>query len=282
MHPVLENIAARQNKKIPVKDGRKIALVLFGGLMTGVRGAGAGTALLDLGLIDVFDRIYTMSAGFCNASYFLAKQPRYGSTIYFDEMTSKNFIQMSRVWNMVDTDFIIDVIMNKKKLDIDKIFETKTKLYTAMYNVGKKKVEYVDVLRSGPKKYLEFMRAAVSIPYLHPGSVKIGKRKYKDYPVATTKLLQDFVNYVVESDATDIFVIYNNAGQVKIPAVFSDRVYEVVVPRDRPLSHFETNRDKLKEEWYWMYDHVRSLFPQLKIKRYKEKRNAKVRSKNLL
>ena len=50
MHSVIEHILARKDKAVPVNDGRKIALVLYGGLMTGVCGAGALQAFKEMGL----------------------------------------------------------------------------------------------------------------------------------------------------------------------------------------------------------------------------------------
>ncbi len=50
MHSVIRALSNRRGKCVPVNDGRKISLVLCGGLMTGVRSAGAMIALEELGL----------------------------------------------------------------------------------------------------------------------------------------------------------------------------------------------------------------------------------------
>ena len=57
MHPVIENIYNRRNKKVPVKDGRKIVMLLYGGVMSGMRGSGALISLHQLGLAHAFDEI---------------------------------------------------------------------------------------------------------------------------------------------------------------------------------------------------------------------------------
>ena len=59
-HPVIKHLLARKNKKVPVKDGRKIVLVLCGGAMAGIRGAGFLIALKELGLDNAFDEIYAL------------------------------------------------------------------------------------------------------------------------------------------------------------------------------------------------------------------------------
>src|SRR5579885_1394992 len=145
MHSVIEHIRARQNKKIPVKDGRHIELVLFGGAMAGFRGAGGLSALLDAGLGDPFDPIYAISAGFCNAAYFLAGDPRNGNHIYLSYMLRKEFIDFRRIWKIVDTDWIVEMIQEHGNLDVDKIFKRDTKLYAVVHNLDKKKLEYIDI-----------------------------------------------------------------------------------------------------------------------------------------
>jgi len=91
MHPVIQHILQRKGVKVPVNDGRKITLVLFGGLMSSVRGASAMVVFQDLGLSYSFDSIYTVSAGFPNASYMLSGDTRLGTSIYYDDLSGSRF-----------------------------------------------------------------------------------------------------------------------------------------------------------------------------------------------
>jgi len=94
MHPVLQHILARRGQSVPVNDGRKITLVLYGGGMSGVAGAGAMIALQDLGFAHAFDAIYTYSAGFPNASYLLGDETRLGTSIYYEDLSRGQFIKL--------------------------------------------------------------------------------------------------------------------------------------------------------------------------------------------
>jgi len=128
MQPVIEHLLARKNKQVPVEDGRKIALVLFGGIMVGVRGMGALVALEELGLAHSFDYIYTMSSGFINASYFLSGQMTLGAAAYYQELSGKKFLNLLRFWNIADINYLMGVIKTKKPLNVDAVLSSKTKL----------------------------------------------------------------------------------------------------------------------------------------------------------
>src|SRR3989344_6231968 len=132
MHPVIEHLNNRRNKAVPINDGRKIALVSFGGTMTGINGAGAMIALEELGLSYAFDEIYAISAGFCNVSCLLSKQTNMGTSIYYEDLCSKTFFNLFRFWNVVNIDFLIHVLNNIKKLDVKKILNSKTRLFVKL------------------------------------------------------------------------------------------------------------------------------------------------------
>src|SRR5580693_5441808 len=108
MHPVFDHIRARRGATRDAtgsfNDGRKIALVLYGGIMLGVRGAGALRAFEETGLGNAFDEIYTMSSGFLNGLYFLSGQIADGLAVYSDEFSGKRFLNPRRFWKVADTD----------------------------------------------------------------------------------------------------------------------------------------------------------------------------------
>ena len=94
MHPVIQHILNRRGKKVPVNDGRKITLILFGGVMTGIRGAASMIVFEDLGLSGSFDSIYSSSSGFPNAAYLLSGQTRLGTSIYYEELSGSKFLNL--------------------------------------------------------------------------------------------------------------------------------------------------------------------------------------------
>src|SRR3989344_4546755 len=134
MHSVIEHILKRKNKNDPFNDGRHISLCLYGGAMRGIRGAAALLALDELGLNKVFNDIYTFSAGFPNASYFLSDNSNMGISIYHEDLVDKKFINFWKFWKVADIDYLINVMQEKKPLSIDKLFESRTNLYVRLKN----------------------------------------------------------------------------------------------------------------------------------------------------
>lgn len=264
MHAVIKHLLARRNKQIPVEDGRKIALVLPGGLMTGVRGAGAIIGLSELGLAGSFDAIYVISAGLASASYFLSKQTRLGTSIYYEDLASRKFINVLHPWNIVNINYFIDVARRVKPLNIRSILAHPTKLYVRIDRKDKG-IEYIEVHKVPDNEYLSLMEAAVSLPFLHPGTTEIGKNHYhyKDpdfFEDQSSALIQD----VLDSDSTDIIIIYNNLGQQrsvrKALALPPERVLEIAPKPEWHLSRFETNTKKLKEAATQMGRLVKQVF----------------------
>ncbi|MDB5194331.1 MAG: hypothetical protein JWN50_345 [Parcubacteria group bacterium] len=234
MHPVIQHILERKGASIPLNDGRKTALILFGGTMTGARGAGAVTALEELCLNKAFDMIFTISAGFPNACYFLTGNTHQGASIYYEELCSKEFISMPRVWDIVDIDYGLNVIKNKKPLDYEALSRTQTDLYVRLLNISTGKPEYRNVKGKTPEELELVMHAAVSLPYLNPGSVELEDGRFKDAGTMDSDMIPS-VEDVLLSDATDILVIYNRPYQyehIRSAGIFdSERLYRTVYRR---------------------------------------------------
>lgn len=262
MHAVIKHLLARRNKQIPVEDGRKITLVLPGGLMTGVRGAGAIIGLSELGLADSFDAIYVISAGLASASYFLSKQTRLGTSIYYEDLASRKFINVLRPWNVVNIDYFIDVARRVKPLNIRSILAHPTKLYVRIDRKDRG-IEYIEVHKVPDNEYLSLMEATVSLPFLHPGTTKIGENHYKD-PEFFDDQLSVLIQDVLDSDATEIIIIYNNLEQQrgvrKALVLPPQRVLEIAPRTEWHLSRFETNTKKLKEAALQMGQLIKQVF----------------------
>lgn len=91
-------VGAIQEKKRLLNAGEShehIRPVLFiaGGVMRGVYGGGAVTALHELGYTNVFDHVIGVSTGAPTAAYFLGGNPRKGTSIYYEECCNEHFLQ---------------------------------------------------------------------------------------------------------------------------------------------------------------------------------------------
>lgn len=259
MHPVLEHIFARRGKKVPIDDGRRIALVLFGGNMSSVRGAGAMIALEELGLRHAFDDIFTISAGFANASYLLAGSARLGASIYYEDLIGRQFINIFRPWKVVDIDLLIEVMRVRKPLQVDRILTARTRLHTALYNLDLRTEEYLEVHQYGANEYFKIMKASTSLAFLNPGSVQIGRYRYMDRAYLFRSSLPRHIEYAIRSGATDILVMYNRDTQ-RIRSFTSHKLFEIFSPRKGHMNRFETNPERLKHEYAQMQTLVLEVF----------------------
>src|SRR5215471_14383302 len=125
MSSVIEILHARKARgsRAPHGDGARVALCVEGGAMRGVISAGMVSALEALGLTHAFDAVYGSSAGAINAAYFVAGQARLGTTIYFEDINNRHFIDLRRTLlgrPIVDLGFLLDdVVERRKRLDCD-------------------------------------------------------------------------------------------------------------------------------------------------------------------
>jgi predicted patatin/cPLA2 family phospholipase len=249
MHPVINNIRARRGKKAPFDDGRKITLVLYGGIMLGARGAGALRGLEELDLGNVFDSIYTMSSGFLNGSYFLSGQIAEGAAIYPEEFSGKAFLNRKRFWKVADTDYLVRVLSEKRPLNVNAALANPTKLYAMMINADKGTQEYLEVHDYPPEEYFNMVRASASLPFVGKGTTKIGGVRYRD--IFRDGNLPDMMNQVLRTNATDIFVLYNYPWQKEYVDKKTGltrqnlRVFEFC-PCPEPMSRFETDAELLR------------------------------------
>jgi predicted patatin/cPLA2 family phospholipase len=123
---------AARGSRAPHGDGARIALAVEGGAMRGVVSAGMVSALEDLGLTHAFDAVYGSSAGALNAAYFLAGQARLGTTIYYEDINNRHFIDVRRPLigrPIVDLRFLIDEVARRRKtLDAARVLSAPTPL----------------------------------------------------------------------------------------------------------------------------------------------------------
>jgi predicted patatin/cPLA2 family phospholipase len=106
-------------------DGATVALVIEGGGMRGVVAGGMVTALQQLNLGEAFDVVVGTSAGALAGAYFLAGQARLGTSIYYEDLTGKEWLNYRRVLGgrpPLALDYLLSrVMVEKKPLDTEAI-----------------------------------------------------------------------------------------------------------------------------------------------------------------
>lgn len=181
----------------------KTACILQGGAMRGVASAGAIIALEQLGFTRAFDAVYGASAGAINGAYFLAGQAAFGTSIYYQDIANRRFINPWRVRKIVDMDFLFDeIIARRKRLDLVRLRENPTPLriiatdaLTGRETIFSSHDENADLLAA--------LKASAALPILYPHPVRIDDRLYVDGGVANAIPIEP----ALREGCTDLLVV---------------------------------------------------------------------------
>ncbi len=175
----------------------KFVIYFAGGTMRGVFGAGVATAFSKSNAYTQIKAVYTASAGSFTGAYFLSRQYDLGSSIYFEELrenfiSQKNFfigtwqrfqnkfirkVPTDEMLDALDIDYVIDVVKNKKPLNVEEILGQEIPLYVKLFDLDAHKIDYLDANNSN---IFEILRAGINVfPYMHKPSV-INNKNYID------------------------------------------------------------------------------------------------------
>ncbi|MEK7579498.1 MAG: patatin-like phospholipase family protein [Patescibacteria group bacterium] len=175
----------------------KTVIYFSGGSMLGVFGAGVVTHLEEADVYKDISAVYGTSAGAFIGAYFLSRQTKLGSSIFYEDLTH-DFISIpsfcigvtQRLWGHVvgkmpwknlrdafDVDYLMNVAKKTKPLDVGKIETNPIPLYVKLFNITDRKIEYVDARQVG---VFHALRATVQLlPYTHTPE-HIGEKNYMD------------------------------------------------------------------------------------------------------
>jgi hypothetical protein len=157
----------------------------------------------------------------------------------------------------VDIDFLITVMRERKYLDVDKIFASNTRLYVELLNIQKRKAEYIEVHGQPHMPYLEVMRAATSVPFLHPGKVKIHGIRYMETPLRKPSF---HIEQAIADGCTDVLVVTNYPKQLPNNFEGSDNVFSIQPDASWKLSRLERRPVPLRQACVQMGTLVNHVF----------------------
>lgn len=207
----LKNIKKRcQERKEGSQSGLKTALVLQGGGMRGVFGAGVCSALQEIGYTEGFDQVYGVSSGALNEAYFLSGQAAYGATIYYQDINNKNFINLWRFRKIVDIDFLVNVIANVKPLNVKTLRSSSTLLNIVLTQVSTGKA-VIFTNKCGNTDILSILKASAAMPFAYDVPVTIEGVGYLDggtpCPIPVVE--------AIDGGCTDILVVLTRPRDFK-------------------------------------------------------------------
>ncbi|MBI2595467.1 hypothetical protein HYW46_01885 [Candidatus Daviesbacteria bacterium] len=108
-------------------DGFKLGLVLESGGMRGVVVGGEVTGLQALGVDQAIDSIYTVSCGSCAGYYLVSGQGPEGTSIYYNQINNRDFIDLRRLTERkaIDIAFLTYVVMMRRiPLDTSRVLQS--------------------------------------------------------------------------------------------------------------------------------------------------------------
>lgn len=207
---------------------RDIVFILEEGVMQGVFGAGVMSVLSKAGIHNRVHSVYAVSAGAHNGAYFLARQTRYASSIYFEELSGDSFIsyhkaprflldllratldRKHKVQNIVDMDYLIDYVQTKKKkLAVEELIKQPANFFVRVFNIDTYEHEFIDA-KSNTHQAIKASSSAA--PY-YTRSVEINGRKYIDGSAIRSKGLLDIIRQ--HQNKTVIYVRNRNKTHLK-------------------------------------------------------------------
>ncbi len=232
MIDILQARAAR-GSRAPHGDGARIALAVEGGAMRGVVSSGMASALEHLGLTHAFDAVYGASAGAINGAYFLAGQSGFGTTIYYEDINNRQFIDLWRPLRgrpIVDLAFLIDEVATRRKpLDTACVLAAHSPLTVMATDVTTAARAPLRGFADAASLFAA-LRAGATMPVLAGPPVSINGRSYLD-----ASLTEPIPVPLAEAEGfTHVLALLTRPGRTTGPATLVDRFY--VLPRLRRLS----------------------------------------------
>jgi predicted patatin/cPLA2 family phospholipase len=138
-HPVLGLLRERRaTGSLPGarNDDYRLALAIEGGGMRGIVSGAMLNALEDRGLGKCFDAVYGCSSGAVNAAYFLAGETWYPLSIYYDDLSSNEFLDFRRALlgrAVLDLHYAYDIVVERiKPLDYPAVLASPVSLHVAV------------------------------------------------------------------------------------------------------------------------------------------------------
>jgi predicted patatin/cPLA2 family phospholipase len=206
--PLIKNLLRKKEllaEGNPDHERIRTALLVMGGGMRGVYGAGVVTGLEKAGFHDVFDLTAGVSAGAADIAYFLAGQAEYGTPIYYEQLANKTFINFARLNKIMDIDYVDHICRFVKPLDQERIRQSRSAFYIGVTNARTGKGEMIDAKTEGVD-IVDLMRASAAVPIVYNKSVSVNGVEYCDGQIGHGIPL----DFVLDSACTDVLLVLNS------------------------------------------------------------------------
>jgi predicted patatin/cPLA2 family phospholipase len=192
--------------RVSRRDRAHLALVLEGGGMRGIVSVAMAAALDKEGYYDSFDSIHGSSAGACGGAYFATKQAALGTTVYYEDINNKHFIDFLRSVRgrpIMDTDFLLDDVMRKTKpLNVGLIIDAPGFLHVVLTDIDAQASHSISAF-SDPNDFFLVLKGSICLPLIAGYQVRVRGNRYFDGGVSQPLA----VDSAIAAGATHIIVL---------------------------------------------------------------------------
>lgn len=165
-------------------DSYRLGLIIEGGGMRGVVSGGMVAGLESLGITDVFDRVYGVSAGAINGAYYMAGQARHGVSIYHDNLTTGNFISYWRALlggPLMSVNYLMDTVCEDiKPLNYNAILNSPGRLVVQTTELSPRVKPSFLRSFSHADELKRSLKASARVPGLSHGPIDVNGRRFVD------------------------------------------------------------------------------------------------------
>lgn len=169
------------------KADARVWLVICGGTMRGVHGGGVVSAFEERGLTERFAGVVGVSTGAPTAAYFLAGQAALGTSIYYEECTTPNFLSLRRALrggDFGDVQYLANVFKcSAKKLDEPRIRASASELFFGITEYASASERYLDA-KSVPYSIVHGIHVSIAMPAVYREHLYVDTVRHNDGAVA--------------------------------------------------------------------------------------------------
>jgi predicted patatin/cPLA2 family phospholipase len=194
---------------------RDLIIVIGGGLLRGVFGAGVVTSFQKANLYSRVHSVYGISAGAHDGAYFITNQIDVVSSVYFDELVEHKFVRVQKLsyylkslfkkrkYNLVNIPYLKRIEYTTKKLNFNKLKKSKINFNVLVFNLNKQRHEFIN----GKIDPVERINTSGGAQPFYTQPTQINKYDYIDGEIFTN---HNYVNDLIKKHPNKKIIIIMN------------------------------------------------------------------------
>jgi len=217
--------------------------------MRGVVPAGMVSGLEEMGLRDCFDSVYGSSAGAISGAYFVTRQARVGTRIFYEYINNKKFINYINLFTkkpVVDLDFLLEIVCKKHvPLDCAALIDSDLPIYICTSSIAENR-SVATCKFEKEQDIFDTLKASANVPYFAGPPIQINNELFTDASLYESIPYRSALN----GGATDLVILLSRpAGNTRSAPNFIDKF---VVAKQLEKYSKKLSEDYLKRSDYYL------------------------------